>query len=133
MRALLIASEVGAAIRRSISASSALNGRPSRRLTSSITPIGAAAVASGAHRRLLRDESADFIAGAPDARIGRGVGDDLRRVLGDGEADDALPDRQAHAGHVDRADADAAFEHARRRIEQEQRCAFGLHEIGDAR
>src|SRR5262249_13072527 len=27
---------------------------------------------------------------------------------------------------------DAAFEHARRRLEQEQRRAFGLHEIGDA-
>ena len=53
MRALLIASDVGAARRRSISASSALNGRPSRRLTSSMTPIGPAAVLSGAQRRLV--------------------------------------------------------------------------------
>ncbi len=83
--------------------------------------------------KALGDEPAGLVAGAPDTRIGRGIGDDLRCVLGDGEADHALPDREAHAGHVDRPDADAAFEHACRGLEQEQRGAFGLHEVGDAR
>ena len=131
-RALLIASAAGAAIERRISASPGSNKPPSRRLMTSSAPIGPSRGGQRHADDRARDETGFGVDAHVDARVVLRIAHDLVAFSATARPTMPCPICELQAGDIDRADAQAALDQAADRIDQEHRCRFGLHEIGDA-